>query len=87
MDGWQGTAVTTSIFTAAAITDWLDGYIARKVTYHWLIQHFLLFLNTYLHSILFYCIADETKIFFWCFFGSSSGQGQSFSSLNYLFFF
>ncbi|XP_058736189.1 CDP-diacylglycerol--glycerol-3-phosphate 3-phosphatidyltransferase 1, chloroplastic-like [Vicia villosa] len=31
MDGWQGTAVTTSIFTAAAITDWLDGYIARKM--------------------------------------------------------
>lgn len=31
MDGWQGTAITTSIFTAAAITDWLDGYIARKV--------------------------------------------------------
>ncbi|GAU16578.1 hypothetical protein TSUD_168100 [Trifolium subterraneum] len=31
MDGWQGTAVTTSIFTAAAVTDWLDGYIARKM--------------------------------------------------------
>lgn len=31
MDGWQGTAVTTCIFTAAAITDWLDGYIARKM--------------------------------------------------------
>ncbi|KAI5431942.1 CDP-diacylglycerol-glycerol-3-phosphate 3-phosphatidyltransferase [Lathyrus oleraceus] len=31
MDGWQGTAITTSIFTAAAITDWLDGYIARKM--------------------------------------------------------
>jgi len=31
MDGWRGTVVTTSIFTAAAVTDWLDGYIARKV--------------------------------------------------------
>lgn len=31
MDGWQGTTVTTSIFTAAAVTDWLDGYIARKM--------------------------------------------------------
>ncbi|XP_014522157.1 CDP-diacylglycerol--glycerol-3-phosphate 3-phosphatidyltransferase 1, chloroplastic-like isoform X2 [Vigna radiata var. radiata] len=31
MDGWRGTVVTTSIFTAAAVTDWLDGYIARKM--------------------------------------------------------
>ncbi|XP_061339876.1 CDP-diacylglycerol--glycerol-3-phosphate 3-phosphatidyltransferase 1, chloroplastic-like [Gastrolobium bilobum] len=31
MDGWRGTAATTSIFAAAAVTDWLDGYIARKM--------------------------------------------------------
>ncbi|KAK7304259.1 hypothetical protein VNO77_45126 [Canavalia gladiata] len=31
MDGWGGTVVTTSIFAAAAVTDWLDGYIARKM--------------------------------------------------------
>jgi CDP-diacylglycerol---glycerol-3-phosphate 3-phosphatidyltransferase len=58
MDGWQGTAVTTCIFTAAAITDWLDGYIARKVTYHWLHVYLVIdstlssSLNTYLHSIV-----------------------------------
>ncbi|XP_019416091.1 PREDICTED: CDP-diacylglycerol--glycerol-3-phosphate 3-phosphatidyltransferase 1, chloroplastic-like isoform X2 [Lupinus angustifolius] len=31
MDGWRGTGGCTSIFTAAAITDWLDGFIARKM--------------------------------------------------------
>lgn len=31
MDSWWGTTATTSIFIAAAVTDWLDGYIARKV--------------------------------------------------------
>ncbi|ESW11078.1 hypothetical protein PHAVU_008G000300 [Phaseolus vulgaris] len=31
MDGWRGTVATTGIFTAAAVTDWLDGYIARKM--------------------------------------------------------
>ncbi|OAY70313.1 Cardiolipin synthase (CMP-forming), mitochondrial [Ananas comosus] len=31
MDGRWATTATTSIFLAAAITDWLDGYIARKM--------------------------------------------------------
>lgn len=31
MEGRWATTATTSIFLAAAVTDWLDGYIARKV--------------------------------------------------------
>ena len=31
MNGWWATTATTSIFIAAAVTDWLDGYVARKV--------------------------------------------------------
>lgn len=36
MNKWWATTATTSIFIIAAITDWLDGYIARKVII-WLI--------------------------------------------------
>ncbi|PPD98798.1 hypothetical protein GOBAR_DD04230 [Gossypium barbadense] len=31
VDSWWGRTATTSIFMAAAITDWLDGYIARRM--------------------------------------------------------
>ncbi|KAK8593341.1 hypothetical protein V6N13_043065 [Hibiscus sabdariffa] len=34
VDSWWGRPATTSIFVAAAITDWLDGYIARKMRLH-----------------------------------------------------
>jgi hypothetical protein len=61
MDGWQGTTVTTSIFTAAAVTDWLDGYIARKVT-NQLIQILSLPLPTFQSSIQHFSLALQMKL-------------------------
>ncbi|XP_065871704.1 CDP-diacylglycerol--glycerol-3-phosphate 3-phosphatidyltransferase 2 [Euphorbia lathyris] len=31
LDTWSGRTATTSIFVAAAVTDWLDGYLARRM--------------------------------------------------------
>ncbi|KAK6228116.1 hypothetical protein QUC31_006494 [Theobroma cacao] len=41
VDSWWGRTATTSIFIAAAITDWLDGYIARKMRLHSVFGAFL----------------------------------------------
>ncbi|XVF83369.1 hypothetical protein PTKIN_Ptkin16aG0480300 [Pterospermum kingtungense] len=41
IDSWWGRTATTSIFIAAAITDWLDGYIARKMRLHSVFGAFL----------------------------------------------
>ncbi|XWS07873.1 hypothetical protein CRYUN_Cryun41cG0029900 [Craigia yunnanensis] len=41
VDTWWGRTATTSIFIAAAITDWLDGYIARKMRLHSVFGAFL----------------------------------------------
>ena len=32
MNGWWATTAITSIFIVVAVTDWLGGYIARKVS-------------------------------------------------------
>jgi len=88
MDGWRGTVATTGIFTAAAVTDWLDGYIARKVP----TLNFLYFLslslfpfgtlnvgsisgfqlNLFINTKSLTCYADENEIYIWCLFRSSS---------------
>ncbi|GMI86261.1 hypothetical protein HRI_002295400 [Hibiscus trionum] len=41
VDSWWGRTATTSIFVAAAVTDWLDGYIARKMRLHSVFGAFL----------------------------------------------
>jgi len=80
MDGWRGTVATTSIFTAAAVTDWLDGYIARKVPtlnlsslfVHLTLKPFSVFNLTHLLRPSFTCNADENEINIWCLFRSCS---------------
>src|SRR5690242_7261988 len=31
LSGWERNLIATVLFTVAAITDWLDGYLARKL--------------------------------------------------------
>ncbi|KAM7504512.1 hypothetical protein LguiB_003416 [Lonicera macranthoides] len=59
MNSWWGTTTTTSIFIAAAITDWLDGYIARKMK---LGSAFGAFLDPVADKVCFLCFSISSAI-------------------------
>lgn len=74
VDSWWGTTATTSIFITAAITDWLDGYLARKV-YSFpsalnLKETYCLFYNKSTEPVQW--LPDEIRLCIWCIFRSCS---------------
>ena len=73
VDSYWGTTTTTTIFIAAAITDWLDGYLARKVCNFSLELHYRCFtLNIQLYSLLL-LIKDKCSVAFQMRLGTTFG--------------